>query len=118
MTRRRAFDFNAIPTLARLDASARQRVRLARRLWAGAARAVVETHLVGLHMARDAQGGVPYFGLAPHLPVDTELVFTTARHLGVQYPRLMPLTIRCAPQKCHPPIGVSDCSGVQNAFFG
>lgn len=62
-----------------------------------AQRGVVETHLASLRVSRDAQVVVPYFELAPHLLVGTELVFTTARHFAEHYARLMPLALHPAP---------------------
>jgi DNA-binding transcriptional LysR family regulator len=60
-------------------------------------RGVVETHLAGLRVARDARVVVPYFELAPYLLVDTDLVFTTARHFAAHFARLLPLAISAAP---------------------
>jgi len=60
-------------------------------------RGVVETHLASLRVARDARIVVPYFELAPHLLVNTDLVFTTARHFAAHFARLLPLAISAAP---------------------
>ena len=60
-------------------------------------RGVVETHLAGLRLARDARIVVPYFELAPYLLVDTDLVFTTARQFAAHFARLLPLAISSAP---------------------
>jgi DNA-binding transcriptional LysR family regulator len=60
-------------------------------------RGVVETHLAGLRVARDARVVVPYFELAPYLLVNTDLVFTTARHFAAHFARLLPLAISAAP---------------------
>ena len=60
-------------------------------------RGVVETHLAGLRVARDARIVVPYFELAPYLLVDTDLVFTTARQFAAHFARLLPLAISSAP---------------------
>ena len=60
-------------------------------------RGVVETHLANLRVARDARVVVPYFELAPYLLVDTDLVFTTARHFAAHYARMLPLAISAAP---------------------
>lgn len=40
---------------------------------------------------------VPYFELAPHLLVNTDLVFTTGRHFAAHFARTMPLAISTAP---------------------
>ena len=60
-------------------------------------RGVVETHLAKLRVTRDARVVVPYFELAPHLLVNTDLVFTTARHFAVHFARLLPLAVSAAP---------------------
>jgi len=60
-------------------------------------RGVVETHLAGLRVSRDARIVVPYFELAPYLLVNTDLVFTTARHFAAHFARMLPLTISEAP---------------------
>lgn len=60
-------------------------------------RGVVEAHLSGLRLARDACVVVPYFELAPHLLVNTDLVFTTAKHFAAHYARLLPLAVCEAP---------------------
>ena len=60
-------------------------------------RGVVEAHLSSLRLLRDACIVVPYFELAPHLLVDTDLVFTTARHFAAHYARLLPLAISEVP---------------------
>jgi DNA-binding transcriptional LysR family regulator len=62
-----------------------------------AQRGVVETHLAGLRVARDARIVVPYFELAPYLLVNTDLVFTTARHFAAHFARLLPLAVSAAP---------------------
>lgn len=60
-------------------------------------RGVVETHLASLRVSRDARIVVPYFELAPYLLVDTDLVFTTARHFAAHFARMLPLTLSPAP---------------------
>jgi DNA-binding transcriptional LysR family regulator len=60
-------------------------------------RGVVETHLAGLRVARDARVVVPYFELAPYLLLNSDLVFTTARHFAAHFARLLPLAISAAP---------------------
>ena len=60
-------------------------------------RGVVETHLASLRVSRDARVVVPYFELAPYLLLQTDLVFTTARHFAAHYARLLPLAISAAP---------------------
>lgn len=60
-------------------------------------RGVVETHLAGLRLQRDACIVVPYFEMAPRLLVGTDLVFTTARHFAAHYAQLLPLAVCDAP---------------------
>lgn len=60
-------------------------------------RPVVETHLAGLRQSRDARISVPYYAVAPHLLVDSDLVFTTARHFAMQFIRTLPLVAVPAP---------------------
>jgi DNA-binding transcriptional LysR family regulator len=60
-------------------------------------RGVIETHLASLRVSRDAPVVVPYFELAPYLLVNTDLVFTTARHFAAHFARLLPLAISAAP---------------------
>lgn len=58
---------------------------------------VVETHLAGLHAARDARVTVPWFGLAPHVAANTDHLFTTARHFARPFTELLPLVMLEAP---------------------
>lgn len=62
-----------------------------------AQRGVVETHLASLRVARDARVVVPFFELAPYLLVNTDLVFTTARHFAAHFANNLPLAISPAP---------------------
>lgn len=65
--------------------------------YSAAQRGLVDTHLASLRLERDARVVVPYFELAPHLLVDSDLVFTTARHFAAHYAGLLPLAILAAP---------------------
>ena len=56
-------------------------------------RGVVETFLASRRLSRDARVVVPYFEVAPHLLVDTDLLFTTARHFAEPFARSMPLAV-------------------------
>lgn len=60
-------------------------------------RGVVDTYLASHRVSRDARVTVPYFELAPHLLVNTDLVFTTGRHFAAHFARTMPLAISTAP---------------------
>lgn len=61
-------------------------------------RAVIETHLSGLRLSRDARVVVPYYAVAPHLVVDSDLIFTTARHFAMQFVRALPVVAVPAPE--------------------
>jgi DNA-binding transcriptional LysR family regulator len=56
-----------------------------------------QSHLATLRVSRDARVVVPFFELAPALLVNTDLVFTTARHFAAHFARTMPLAISPAP---------------------
>ena len=60
-------------------------------------RGVVDTYLASQRLSRDARVVVPYFELAPHLLVNTDLVFTTGRHFAAYFARTLPLAISTAP---------------------
>ena len=62
-----------------------------------AQRGVVETFLASRRLSRDARVVVPYFEVAPHLLVDTDLLFTTARHFAEQFARNLPLAVVALP---------------------
>ncbi|MES2251096.1 MAG: LysR family transcriptional regulator [Pseudomonadota bacterium] len=66
--------------------------------YAASQRGVVETHLATLRQTREACIAVPYFTVAPHLLVGTDLVFTTARHFAMQFVHTLPLVAVPAPQ--------------------
>jgi DNA-binding transcriptional LysR family regulator len=57
----------------------------------------VETYLASQRLQRDARVVVPFFELAPYLLVNTDLVFTTARHFAEHFARSLPLAIVPAP---------------------
>lgn len=65
--------------------------------YSSTSRGVVETHLAGLRVVRDARVVVPYFGLAPHVVAQTDLLFTTARHFAEAFAALLPVVVRRAP---------------------
>ncbi|MBS0444324.1 MAG: LysR family transcriptional regulator [Proteobacteria bacterium] len=58
---------------------------------------VVDTHLATLKTRRDDRVVVPYFGLAPHVVAESDLVFTTSRHFAEPYTRSLPLAMVKAP---------------------
>jgi DNA-binding transcriptional LysR family regulator len=60
-------------------------------------RGVVETHLASQRLTRDARIVLPYFEIAPYLLVNTDLVFTTARHFAQHFAQILPLAVVAAP---------------------
>ena len=62
-----------------------------------AQRGVVESHLASLRLSRDACVVVPFFEVAPYLLVNTDLIFTTARHFAAHYAHILPLAVCEAP---------------------
>jgi DNA-binding transcriptional LysR family regulator len=60
-------------------------------------RGVVESHLAGLRVAREATVTVPFFGMAPSLLPGTDLIFTTSRHFAEHYARTLPLAVVRSP---------------------
>ena len=60
-------------------------------------RGLVDMHLASLRVTRNVGVYIPFFGMAPYLLVDTDLVFTTTRHFAEHYTRILPLAICPAP---------------------
>ncbi|HOM13538.1 MAG TPA: LysR family transcriptional regulator [Rubrivivax sp.] len=60
-------------------------------------RGVVETFLAARRLSRDARVVVPYFEVAPYLLVDSDLLFTTARHFALHFARSLPLAVLPLP---------------------
>lgn len=58
-----------------------------------AQRGVVETFLASQKLTRDSRVVVPYFEAAPYMLVNTDLIFTTARHFAEHFARVLPLAI-------------------------
>ena len=58
---------------------------------------MVETFLSARRLSRDARVVVPYFEVAPYLLVDTDLLFTTARHFAMHFARTLPLSVLPLP---------------------
>jgi DNA-binding transcriptional LysR family regulator len=56
-------------------------------------RGVVETFLASRRLSRDARVVVPYFEVAPYLLLDSDLLFTTARHFAEHFARVLPLAV-------------------------
>jgi DNA-binding transcriptional LysR family regulator len=60
-------------------------------------RGVVETFLAAQRMTRDNRVVVPYFEAAPYMLVNTDLIFTTARHFAEHFARVLPLAVVPSP---------------------
>lgn len=60
-------------------------------------RGLIDMHLAGMRVARDARIVVQSFYLAPFLLPGSDLVFTTTRHFARFYANLLPLTILASP---------------------
>lgn len=60
-------------------------------------RGVIDRHLAGLRVTRNARVIVPLFSMAPPMLVDTDLIFTISRHFANHYARLLPLVVVACP---------------------
>jgi len=60
-------------------------------------RGVVETHLAGMRVKRNATVMLPYFNMAPYLLPRTDLIFTTSRHFAQYFASLLPLAVVRSP---------------------
>ena len=67
-----------------------------------AQRGVVETFLASQKLTRDSRVVVPYFEAAPYMLVNTDLIFTTARHFAEHFARVLPLAIVRLPLEFPP----------------
>lgn len=56
-------------------------------------RGVVETFLASQKVTRDSRVVVPYFEAAPYMLVNTDLIFTTARHFAAHFAQVLPLVM-------------------------
>jgi len=60
-------------------------------------RGVIDKHLAGLRVTRNAKVVVPFFSMAPHMLPGTDLIFTISRHFAEHYARILPLTVVPCP---------------------
>lgn len=65
--------------------------------YSSAQRGVVDSSLSTLRLSRSKRMTCPYFGLAPYLVSESDLVLTTARHFAAYYARRLPLKIVAPP---------------------
>jgi DNA-binding transcriptional LysR family regulator len=62
-------------------------------------RGVVETHLSTLRVSRARTVALSYFAAAPYLLLDSDLIFTTARHFAEYFTRFLPVRVCASPIK-------------------
>ena len=60
-------------------------------------RGVIDKHLAGLRLTRNARVVVPFFSMAPHMLPGSDLIFTISRHFAEHYARMLPLTVVPCP---------------------
>ena len=61
--------------------------------FSAAHRGVIDRHLASLRVTRNARVEVPFFTMAPHMLVDSDLIFTISRHFARHYAVLLPLAV-------------------------
>ncbi|OCC01506.1 LysR family transcriptional regulator [Labrys sp. WJW] len=60
-------------------------------------RGLVETHLSRQRLVRERTVALSYFGMAPYLLLESDLIFTTSRHFARYFAAFLPLAIRNSP---------------------
>jgi DNA-binding transcriptional LysR family regulator len=60
-------------------------------------RGVIDRHLASLRVTRNACVTVPFFTMAPHLLVGSDLIFTISRHFAQHYALMLPLVVVDCP---------------------
>lgn len=60
-------------------------------------RGVIDQHLARLKLTRNARVTVPFFSMAPHMLVGTDLIFTISRHFASYYASFLPLVVVPCP---------------------
>ncbi|MGE0281361.1 MAG: LysR family transcriptional regulator [Rhizobiaceae bacterium] len=60
-------------------------------------RGVVETHLSGMRASRARTVALSYFGAAPYMLLQSDLIFSTSRHFAAYFAGFLPLVIRESP---------------------
>ena len=61
--------------------------------FSAAHRGVIDRHLASLRVTRNARVEVPFFTMAPHMLVGSDLIFTISRHFALHYAGLLPLAV-------------------------
>lgn len=62
-----------------------------------AQRGVIDTHLASRRLKRNVVATIPYFGMAPYVLIQTDLLFTASRKFAEHYARFLPLAVIPAP---------------------
>lgn len=65
--------------------------------YSSAHRGIIDKHLATLRIARNTRVVVPFFTMAPHMLVDSDLIFTISRHFALHWARLLPLAVVPCP---------------------
>jgi len=65
--------------------------------FSSAHRGIIDRHLATLRVTRNTRVVVPFFTMAPHLLVGSDLIFTISRHFAEHYARLLPLAVVPCP---------------------
>ena len=65
--------------------------------YSAAHRGIIDKHLAALRVTRNTRVVVPFFTMAPHLLVGSDLIFTISRHFAEHYARLLPLAVVPCP---------------------
>jgi DNA-binding transcriptional LysR family regulator len=65
--------------------------------FSSAHRGIIDRHLATLRVTRNTRVVVPFFTMAPHLLVGSDLIFTISRHFAEHYARLLPLVVVPCP---------------------
>ena len=61
--------------------------------FSAAHRGVIDRHLAGLRVTRNVRVAVPFFTMAPHMLIGSDLIFTISRHFAAHYAGLLPLVV-------------------------
>lgn len=60
-------------------------------------RGIIDKHLATLRVTRNTRVMVPFFTMAPHMLVGSDLIFTISRHFALHYAKLLPLAVVPCP---------------------
>jgi DNA-binding transcriptional LysR family regulator len=65
--------------------------------YSGARGGAIDTGFARAHAARRIVATLPYFGLVPHVLLQSDLIFTTTRRFAMHYASMLPLAVVEAP---------------------